>query len=254
MVEKDKKKEASPKEKEVEELEKERAEDVEEKEDVADKKEVEEKVSEGENSDKEENESSESELETDTDDRDSKRDASMYFADQDSAVTIEKRFSYMRVLFFTIVVIVSALVFFAVMLYMQSTKEMPSLPNFDFINKFTSPSPTPTPQPSPTPTPEPISLEEYSVSVLNGSGVSGAAGEAGSILEEEGFEEVSAGNADSQDYETTEVQMRESVPEEVFDVLVEALTEYTLTRGEALDDDAEFDIVITLGSAPQSDE
>lgn len=181
-------------------------------------------------------------------------EVSQYFASDHEAVTIEKRFSFMRVLFFTIVVIISALVFFAGMLYFQSSKQIPQLPQFDFMNTFAKPSPTPTPEATPTPTPEPISFEDYSVQVLNGSGVSGAAGDVASTLEDEGFVDVAASNADNQDYTETEVSMKGEVPEEVFDSLADILDGYTLTLSEALDDDSEFDIVITLGSGLSEDE
>ncbi len=54
--------------------------------------------------------------------------------------------------------------------------------------------------------PETVSPAEVSVEVFNGSGIPGLAGEAADALEQSGFTVTSTGNADSSDYETTEIR------------------------------------------------
>lgn len=63
--------------------------------------------------------------------------------------------------------------------------------------KMAEVTPTPTETPTPTPTPTPAAMDAYSITVLNGSGVSGAAARLKSSLEEQGYTVADTGNADS---------------------------------------------------------
>ena len=67
-----------------------------------------------------------------------------------------------------------------------------------------TPSEEVTPSPSP-PTPTPVDKSAISLEVLNGSGVSGAAGETSASLEALGYTITETGNADASDYEITQV-------------------------------------------------
>lgn len=118
----------------------------------------------------------------------------------------------------------------------------------------TNSSPTPTVAqavtPTPTATPEKVDLSSLSVQVLNGSGVSGAAGTAATELESAGFVDVVAGNASSSDFEETEVAMKEDTPEAVFDTIKTTLDDKEVVLDEeTLDAESEYDIIITLGSS-----
>ena len=57
----------------------------------------------------------------------------------------------------------------------------------------------------PTPTPVKLVREDWTIEVLNGSGIAGAAKKMADKFEELGYTVVKTGNADNKDYETTEV-------------------------------------------------
>jgi hypothetical protein len=90
-------------------------------------------------------------------------------------------------------------------------------------------------------------FSDYTVHILNGSGISGEAGVVQKLLTTAGFESFETGNADSYDYEETEVSMKEEIPAEVFESISEVLESYTVVEGDLLDEDALYDIVITVG-------
>src|SRR3990172_12343766 len=117
-----------------------------------------------------------------------------------------------------------------------------------------APTPTPTPVSStPTPTPseimEELDLSEYSVSLLNGSGVPGEAGNAEELLSELEFADIKTGNAESYDYEQTEVSLKKNLPQGVYSKIEAALSEtYNVSLSETtLDEDSTFDIIIIVG-------
>lgn len=111
--------------------------------------------------------------------------------------------------------------------------------------------PTPTFTPTPTESPEPVELSDYSVEVLNGSGVAGKAGVIATLLEEEGFASADAANADNQDYTDTLVLMKADIPEGVFTELERILgKDYVLElSSDKLDEDSEYDVQVILGSS-----
>jgi hypothetical protein len=174
------------------------------------------------------------------------------YADDFDAVRVEKRFSMNRLLLFILIIVISAAIFFTGMMLYQSNNGNFSLPQLSFLSQPT-PTPTEAPEPTPSPTPE-IDNSDYSVQVLNGSGVSGAAGAVAGLLEEEGFENVEVGNADAQDFTDTEVQLQEDVPSEVFDEIADILSDYTVVEGDELDEEDEFDIIITVGQENEAEE
>jgi len=83
------------------------------------------------------------------------------------------------------------------------------------IEKSTEPTPTPFEQEEPTPTTVQIKRSEIKIEVLNGSGISGEAAYLQGQLRNLGYETITTGNADKQDYTTTEVTFSSKVPEEV---------------------------------------
>jgi hypothetical protein len=131
--------------------------------------------------------------------------------------------------------------------------------NLDGINlsamtsrlSFTQPTPTPAPTAvptnTPTPTPEP-DRESLRVKVLNGSGTAGKASDVKAILSEAGYTDILTGNADSFDYEKTEIQLKEDSAL-YFEVLKADLQEYAqVVQGDPLDEDEAADAVVIIGS------
>ncbi len=109
---------------------------------------------------------------------------------------------------------------------------------------------------TPTPTIEEVDLSAFSIEILNGSGVAGVAGTEQTSLEADGFSVENTGNAETQDFAETAIAVKSSVPEEFIEKLKTSLSErYTVDATiEELDDDAEYDIVITIGSETVVDE
>jgi len=142
--------------------------------------------------------------------------------------------------FAILILVVSAL---GAVLYLRNRASNPptELP----IATTQTPQPTTTPQPTPTTTP--INLADYSVEILNGSGISGEATRVKNLLETATFETFSIGNASSYDYTNTEVSMKQDVPEVVFASLQDALTEYSLITADVLDATDTVDIRIVIG-------
>ncbi len=104
--------------------------------------------------------------------------------------------------------------------------------------------------PEPTEEPEPeFEKSDYSILVLNGGGIAGAAGDMQDFLVDLGYDVVDTGNADSYDYVKTVVQAKEGVPQAFIDALVDELgEEYDVDDVETLDDDADEDVVVIVGS------
>jgi hypothetical protein len=141
-----------------------------------------------------------------------------------------------------IVVVASLVVGGAIMV---ASGRAPSLPSI-----MATPTPTPTSTPTPTPTPDVSSLDRstLSVQVLNGSGTSGVAGKMKALLEEKGYSVDNTGNADTYDYESTEVLVK-AEHEAFLSLLEEDLQEdYVVGSSVAtLEDDVPYDVRIIVG-------
>ncbi|MEN9407999.1 MAG: transcriptional regulator LytR [Candidatus Parcubacteria bacterium] len=111
-----------------------------------------------------------------------------------------------------------------------------------------SPSPTPTKTPPPTPTQAVLNPAEYQIQILNGSGVSGAAGDVETLLNDAGFTQTSTGNASEYGFTDTEIAMKSDVPKALFGKLKSTLTGYSVVDVTALPSDGEYDVVITVGT------
>lgn len=135
---------------------------------------------------------------------------------------------------------------------------------FRGIGPFESISPFTKSQASPTPTPSPIAISspmveespatdldrsEVSVRVLNGSGVSGKAASVRDFLEELGWTVDSIGNADADDYGTTEVRFKSEFSD-FADLIVDDLSsDYDAsTSTDELDASASADIEVIVGA------
>lgn len=134
----------------------------------------------------------------------------------------------------------------------RGEKEVESLPVEEVTPSPAEESPGDISQVTPTATPAAeaveIDLQDYSVQVLNGSGVPGEAGRVDDLLVAGGFETIDLGNADSYDYTDTEVSLREGTPKAVFDSIEDSLGEsYTVVKGDAVARDADYDVVVVVG-------
>ena len=111
-------------------------------------------------------------------------------------------------------------------------------------------TPTPSAQETPTPTPsEEVDLSEYSVSILNGSGIPGEAGKVETALKTQGFEGIETGNAESYDYTVSEVSLKKDTPEAVYEAVKKAMAGYKIVRQEsALAESSDFDVEIIVGT------
>lgn len=111
-----------------------------------------------------------------------------------------------------------------------------------------TPSPEVSPEPSPTPLVE-LDRSDITVQVLNGSGVSGAASKAKDYLEDLGYSVSNIGNADSSDFESTQISLKADAEKYESLLRSDLEEEYTVSSNvEALDEDSDYDVVITLGS------
>jgi hypothetical protein len=115
------------------------------------------------------------------------------------------------------------------------------------VNK---PSPTPSEAPQEvSPTNEPVDLAEFDIRVLNGTSTSGLAASLQEDLKEAGFKVVSVGNADSDDFDRTEIAAVEKVSKEFLDKLREELGKSYIVGETVKLSTGEADVVITIGSA-----
>ncbi len=107
----------------------------------------------------------------------------------------------------------------------------------------------------PSPSSESVDLAQYFVQILNGSGISGEAGVVEDILAAEGFENFETGNADNYDYEETEIQLKESIPDQIFDDLERALnSDYEIVLSqEVLTSDADYDVIVVVGKNKETE-
>lgn len=110
------------------------------------------------------------------------------------------------------------------------------------------------PTKAPTPTPE-LSKEDIKIQVLNGTGTEGEATKVSDILTDAGFVDIETDNADSYDNTTTTISAKSSALE-FAEEIKEALSEEfdSVTVDEDLDEESEFDIVITTGREKTEEE
>lgn len=138
-----------------------------------------------------------------------------------------------------------ALVSGGVMVYRRTMSGQPATEQ-NQLNPPEQPAATLSPQVTPV---VELDRKELIIQVLNGSGTPGFAGKAQEYLEELGYEDVATGNASSYDYDETEIAIKED-KEEYLDMLKADLVEkyVVAAKTSTLDDESEYDAVITLGS------
>lgn len=100
-----------------------------------------------------------------------------------------------------------------------------------------------------TPTPTEEAEVEVTISVQNGSGVQGAAGEAAGVLRNAGFTVSSTTNADNTNYTDVSIQIKNSMRNQL-DAIEEALSEeYTIgSTTTDLSESSSVDAIVIIGS------
>ncbi len=112
----------------------------------------------------------------------------------------------------------------------------------------TTPSPTRQP-PSPTLVPSPsFDKKTIRIKVLNGSGISGKAGDVKTALTEKGYQEILTGNADEFDYTITEIQVKKESTDSAAVIKNDLKENVTAPKITSLDDEETADIVIIVGT------
>lgn len=103
----------------------------------------------------------------------------------------------------------------------------------------------------PTPTPKPVNLSAYTITVLNGSYLSGEAAKVKTSLVSAGFTVGSIGNASSHDATETVIAAKSSVDQAYLNKLTQVLqnTYVVSQQTTTLLDTANADVVVTIGSS-----
>jgi hypothetical protein len=131
-----------------------------------------------------------------------------------------------------------------------SSHTVPSLsfPGSPLGQKIT---PSKAPSVSVTQTPKEVDLTKYTVSVLNGSGVSGAATKVKTTLTDAGFKITSTGNANSSDVVDTYISAKTSVDEAFLKKLSDTVSKTYKVSSEThkLDSSVTEDVTVTIGSS-----
>lgn len=116
-------------------------------------------------------------------------------------------------------------------------------------------TPTPTKAVTPTPaktTPAPtsasgINREDLSIEIQNGSGISGAAGQASTLLKGLGYKVLSTGNADNFDYTQTVVKVKADKKAFLNQLKLDLETEYTVESATSDLTGSTADAVVIVG-------
>lgn len=173
-------------------------------------------------------------------------------SDNDDFEPEHKGGAFTLILIFIFALILGAGIAGGVFYFFNPFEMKPSSPPPDDQTAAESPVPPETdttPEASDSADAASVNLAEYDIQVLNGSGVAGAAGTARDLLLAAGFEKFTVGNSDKYDYTETEVQVKDGTPPAVYAVVEKTLKEggYTVTKGDALTSDADYDMVVIVG-------
>lgn len=115
-------------------------------------------------------------------------------------------------------------------------------------------SPTPSPEEVIEPTASPVAsptatLTKYNINIMNGSGISGEAGKAKTLVETSGFKVGKTGNASSYDFTKTIIKAKSTVEKDYLDALSKALGKnYTVDTIQTLATSSSDDVQIVVGS------
>jgi len=141
---------------------------------------------------------------------------------------------------------VSFILSFLFFIFISNIKIKTKLPSL--FTKSILPAPTTTPLPSFTPTPTTaINKEKIRIKILNGSGIPGKASSVKDILKEKGYQEILTGNADSFEYEQTEISVKKEKTN-LLAIIKEDLKKYVSSfKVTALSEEDPSDIIVIIG-------
>ncbi len=146
-----------------------------------------------------------------------------------------------------IAIVLGIIVIVGIIIKIITTKSSSPLPKANEILIEGSSAQT-SPTPSPEATETEINCEETKLQVLNGSGVTGAAGKLAKILDTAGFTDIKIGNADNFDVKGVKIQVKDGEAELGKLIEEDLADDYEdIVVKETLDEDSDFDAVITLG-------
>jgi len=98
------------------------------------------------------------------------------------------------------------------------------------------------------PTPEEsVKRRDISVYILNGSGVTGAAGKVADLLREKGYAKVTTGNADTYTYTAVTIRAGAKNKKLAEQVKIDLEGDYTITKVEEADMTAASDVEVIVG-------
>ncbi|MBI4065285.1 LytR C-terminal domain-containing protein [Candidatus Gottesmanbacteria bacterium] len=139
-----------------------------------------------------------------------------------------------------IVIGVAVLTGFGLLLLVQGPSTVTSL--------FVKPTPSPTSTQTPTPTPAAVKRSDFIIQVLNGSGKAGAAAKMKQLLEEKGYTVKDVGNADTSDFDNTEIVVKKDKESAIVLLKEDLGSEYTIGKAESsLPDSSSSDARVTVG-------
>lgn len=128
---------------------------------------------------------------------------------------------------------------------------------FSGISKLSMETATPSPvataqaqtEVKPTATPQStIKREDLKIQILNGSGISGEAGKAKTLLEGLGYKNVDTGNASSSDFAETEIAIKAASKDALATVIKDLSSKYSAVEAaKPLATTSKYDLVITIG-------
>lgn len=106
-------------------------------------------------------------------------------------------------------------------------------------------------QETPTPTSQSqLNLSKFSILIKNGTGIPGEAGKTSELLQAMGFSKPDTGNASNFNFKDTEIAMKSSVPDSVFELIKSTLEKNYVSvvkSSQNLSSGQSYDIVITVG-------
>lgn len=164
-----------------------------------------------------------------------------------TTIHFEMKMTSHALVFFIVFFFVGFLLFGSLILFLKQSKE-PDTAVISFPTSTAQVSSSPTPLPTETSEITVVNLTDYKLQVLNGAGRGGIAARTRDLLKTAGFANIDIGNADQFDFTDTEVRRKETVVDQVLITIEEALTGYSVVEGDPLEVDANYDVMIIVGS------
>lgn len=128
------------------------------------------------------------------------------------------------------------------------TEDSEPTPSGAGLSTFPTPNTTSTPEASPSPEARDVDKSEVKIEVLNGTGTAGEASFLKGKLEDLGYENIEAANADTQDAKETTVTFASDLPDEIVDEITEELEDiYTSVESQSGTVSGGFDVRIITG-------